>query len=237
MVDSLDANVGRLIDYLKATDQYDNTFIVFLADNGAEGADRNPGDNGTDWTFDNSLENMGRVGSHIYYGAEWAQAGVGVGRYYKAYASEAGTRAPAIIHYPAADASLAGKHSDAFISVVDIAPTLLDLAGIEQATTNRYGDPVKPMTGVSWVPFMAGESSTVRPEGFTFGWEVFGHQAIRKDDWKLLRMSSTPAERGQAVSGVQDADFWGLYNMKTDPGEVNDLSAEHPEIVADLLAE
>ncbi len=38
MVDSIDVNVGKIIDYLKQTDEYDNTFIVFMSDNGAEGA-------------------------------------------------------------------------------------------------------------------------------------------------------------------------------------------------------
>lgn len=231
MVDVMDQNIGRLISYLKETGQYDNTFIVFLADNGAEGADRNPGDNGTDWTFDNSYENMGRVGSHIYYGAEWAQAGVGVGRYYKSYASEGGNRGPAIINYP--NMTKAGEISDAFASVIDLAPTFLDLANLQHATRNRYGDPVKPIQGVSMVPFVTGDVATVRPEDFTFGWETFGHSAIRKGDWKLLKIVSAPAERGQI--GNQDTDYWGLYDMATDPGEVNDLSDQHPEIVEELL--
>lgn len=231
MVDVVDQNIGRLIDYLKDTGEYDNTFIVFMADNGAEGAVRNPGDNGTDWTFDNSYENMGRVGSHIYYGAGWAQAGVGVGRYFKSYASEGGTRGPAFVHYP--KMNKVGEISDSFVSVVDLAPTFLDLANLPQATRNRYGDPVKPIQGVSMVPFINGQTDSVRSEDFTFGWEVFGHRAIRKGDWKLLWMSAIPAERAQV--NIERADKWGLYDMSTDPGEVNDLSLQQPEIVEELL--
>lgn len=233
MVDSLDKNVGRLIAHLKATGAYDNTYIMFLSDNGAEGANRPPGDNGTDWTFDNSLENMGKVNSHTYYGAGWAQAGVGVMRYYKSYSAEGGTRAPAIISHPAMTKS--GQQSDAFASVVDIAPTFLELAAVTPVTITAKGEPAQPIQGVSMVPFVLGDANAVRNDDFTFGWEIFGHRAIRKGDWKLLYLTSQPAERNQPP--LQGADVWGLYNMTTDPGEVNDLSDQHPDIVADLLQE
>ena len=231
MVDSVDQNIGRLIEHLKEVGEYDNTFIMFLSDNGAEGGTRNPGDNGTDWTFDNSFENMGRINSHIYYGDEWAQAGVGVGRYYKSYSSEGGTRGPAIIHH--SNLSKKGVISDAFTSVVDIAPTALALAGLSHPSQSESGSEFLPMQGESIVPLAFENADTIRPDDFTFGWEVFGHRAIRKGDWKLLWLSSKPAEHRQPL--VQDADKWGLFNMKTDPGEVNDLAAEHPEIVAELL--
>ncbi|MBX2847162.1 MAG: arylsulfatase [Acidiferrobacterales bacterium] len=233
MVDSLDENVGRLIAHLKATGEYDNTYIMFLSDNGAEGADRPPGDNGTDWTFDNSLENMGKVNSHIYYGAAWAQAGVGVNRYYKSYASEGGTLAPAIISHPTMTKS--GQKSGAFASVVDIAPTFLDLASVPPTKINSKGEMAEPIQGVSMVPFVFGNAETIRDDDFSFGWEIFGHRAIRKGDWKLLYLTSQPAERRQPLA--EKADQWGLYNMKTDPGEVNDLSAQYPEKVTELLKE
>jgi arylsulfatase len=231
MVELVDENVGRLIDHLKASGDYDNTLIMFVSDNGAEGSDRNPGDNGTDWTFDNSFENMGLIGSHIYYGAEWAQAGVGVGRYYKSYSSEGGTRGPAIIHHPKQVNK--GQISDAFASVVDIAPTFLELAGVTHPDYGFNGRPLQPIQGESLVPMVFDGAESVRPDDFTFGWEVFGHRAIRKGDWKLLWLTSTPAERAQPL--VENADNWGLYNVAVDPGEVNDLSAEHPELVAELL--
>lgn len=232
MVDALDKNVGRLIDHLKQTGDYDNTLIVFISDNGAEGATRNPGDNGTDWTFDNSLENMGRVGSHIYYGDEWAQAGVGVGRYYKSFASEGGTHGPAFIHHP--DLDKKGGISDAFVSVVDLAPTFLQLADVTQPAYGYNGRPLQPTQGESLLPLIFDGAESVRADDFTFGWEVFGHRAIRKGDWKLLWLSSTPAERAQPLA--EGADHWGLYDMRVDPGEVNDLSESMPERVTELLS-
>jgi arylsulfatase A-like enzyme len=224
MVDVLDQNVGRLIKHLKDTGQYDNTFIMFISDNGAEGSERG----GRDW--DNSLENMGRLNSYIYYGAEWAAAGVGVGRYFKSFSSEGGTRGPAFIHHP--DVSKKGELSNAFTSVVDIAPTFLELAGATHPEMDNNGSPLQPLQGESLLPLAFEEVDSVRSPDFVFGWEVFGHRAIRQGYWKLLWLTSTPAESRQPLA--QDADHWGLYNMVDDPGEVVDLSALEPEIVATL---
>ncbi len=227
MVDGVDQNVGRLIDHLKATGEYENTLIVFISDNGAEGSQRDFG--GTGW--DNSLENMGRMHSYIYYGERWAQAGVGVGRYHKSYSSEGGTHGPAFIHYP--ELTKTGQMSDEFISVVDFAPTFLELAGATDLTTGSNGTPLQELQGYSLLPFLLGDDTQVRPDDFTFGWEIFGHRAIRKGDWKLLWLTSTPAEWLQGTP--ERADHWGLYDISVDPGEMNDLSASEPEIVADLL--
>lgn len=232
MVELLDENVGRMIDYLKASGQYENTYIVFMSDNGAEGQNRDPGDNGDDWTFDNSLENMGLINSHTYYGPEWAQAGVGVMRYHKSLSSEGGTRGPAFVHSPML--SKKGVVSDAFASVIDVAPTVLDLAGIDAPETVN-GQTVQDFQGRSMSSLLIGDADAHYPTDFTFGWEVFGHRAIRKGDWKLLWLAPRPAEANQVVP--MEAGVWGLYNMATDPGETTDLSNAHPEVVADLLAE
>ena len=225
MVDGIDQNVARLFDYLKESGQFDNTFIVFISDNGAEGAER--GSRG----FDYSLENMGRPNSYVVYGPEWAGAGVGVASWFKSYASEGGTWGPAFIHYP--ELARAGQLSDEFISVVDLAPTFLDLAGATHIQSSSSGQPLQELQGYSLVPYLLGEENQVREEDFTFGWEIFGHRAIRKGDWKLLRHSGSPSERSQPIAA--GADRWGLYNLSVDPGEVNDLSASEPEKVAELL--
>ena len=114
-----------------------------------------------------------------------------------------------------------------------MAPTFLELAGVEHAKINAKGEAAQPIQGVSMVPFTLGAAETVREDDFVFGWEVFGHRAIRRGDWKLLWLTSKPAERRQVIA--EKADKWGLYNMANDPGEVNDLSQQHPEIVAELL--
>ncbi len=230
MVELIDINVGRLIDYLKETDQYENTFVMFISDNGAEGAIRPSGDNGKDWTFDNSLGNLGMVDSHSYYGPGWAAAGTGVMKYYKSFSSEGGTRGAAIVHFPSGGKS--GEISDTYASVIDIAPTVLDLANVKRPNTFD-GRSVQAFQGLSILPYVLGQTDTVHDEDAIFGWEVFGHRAIRQGDWKLLRLTSDSAERNQPKP--MDADRWELFDMSTDPGETNDLSAVHPEIVERLL--
>lgn len=229
MVDGMDQNIGRLFEYLEETGQFENTFIVFISDNGAEGDDRSFGGDLSGW--DNSLENMGRINSYVYYGAKWAAAGVGVGREYKSRSTGGGTLAPAIIRYP--EVARAGHMSDEFVSVVDFAPTFLELAGASDIDTSSSGQPLQEHQGYSLLPYLRGEEDQVRSDDATFGWEVFGHRAIRKGDWKLLWLTSSPAERAQPLA--EGADHWGLYNVAVDPGEVNDLSAENPEKVAELL--
>jgi len=224
MVDLIDQNVGRLIDHLKTIGQYENTLIIFISDNGAEGQDRN----GSGW--DDSLENMGRLNSYVVYGPEWAAAGVGVGRYHKSLSSQGGILGPALFHHP--EISKKGQLSDAFTSVVDFAPTFLELAGVSPGAEFQ-GRTIQPFQGESLVPLLFEDAESVRPDDFEFGWEIFGHRAIRKGDWKLLWLSSTPSERGQPAA--LEADRWGLYNLAVDPGEVNDLSAQEPEKVAELL--
>jgi arylsulfatase len=107
MVDRIDQNVGRVIEWLERTGKFDDTVIIFLSDNGAEGAVLE--------AFpiigpfyskviaqhcDNRLANAGRPGSYIWYGPRWAQAATAPSRLVKTYTTEGGIRVPAFIRYP-----------------------------------------------------------------------------------------------------------------------------------------
>lgn len=101
MVDSLDQNVGRMIQYLKQSGEFDNTVIVFQSDNGAEGADIEAQPTmGPDVVatvrkyYDNSFENIGHADSYVWYGSRWAQASTAPSRLYKAFSTEGGIRVP-----------------------------------------------------------------------------------------------------------------------------------------------
>lgn len=81
MVDRMDWNIGRVIAHLKKTGEYDNTMVLFMSDNGAEGASYEAlpivGDDvlaHIDKYYDNSLDNIGRGNSFVWYGCRWAQA-------------------------------------------------------------------------------------------------------------------------------------------------------------------
>jgi arylsulfatase len=103
VVERMDYQLGRIIDYLKNKDELDNTVIVFLSDNGSDGEDRSKLAGNDKWlpeNFDLSYENMGKVGSYVYLNSGWARTGSGPSKMYKAYLSEGGIKSPAIISYP-----------------------------------------------------------------------------------------------------------------------------------------
>jgi arylsulfatase len=222
MVDRLDQNVGRVIAELKASGEYENTVILFLADNGAEGLDiatsEMVGINQLDDHADNSFANRGAATSYIGYGPGWAQAATAPSWLYKAYATEGGTRAVSFLTHGGGNA---GGVATAFLSVADVVPTFLELAGIPDHQGSFQGRTVEPIRGRSWVPYLAGRADRVYPADQAYGVELFGSCAIRKGDWKI-----TDVGDGQ----------WRLFDIARDPGETNDLAATQPERLAELKA-
>ena len=102
---------------------------------------------------------------------------------------------------------------NAFTTVKDIAPTLLDFAGISHPGTQYKGRSVQPMQGESMRALLNMQSSQVHPDDYVMGWELFGKRAIRQGDWKLVLQ---PAPYG--------TDDWQLYNLLSDPAEKIDVS-------------
>jgi arylsulfatase A-like enzyme len=229
MVDRVDQNIGRVVDYLKRTGQFDNTVIVFLSDNGAEGAIAEAMPihgpiiaKRVRETCDNSLENLGRPNSYIWYGPRWAQAATAPSRLMKGFTTEGGIRVPAFIHWPGAQRK--GIYS-VFSTAMDIAPTLLDLAGIAHSAPSYKDREILPMRGRSLRPWLEGREELVHPEGTSTGWELFGRRAVRQDDWKAVY-----------VPDKDGVSKWQLYDLSKDRGEVVDLAPSNPEKLAALLA-
>ena len=229
MVDRMDQNVGRVVSQLKQSGQYDNTVIVFLSDNGAEGAivEALPiiGPHFAAQIrrhYDNSLANAGRRGSYIWYGPRWAQAATAPSRLNKMYTTEGGIRVPAFIRLPGN--RRAGQISGVFATAMDVAPTFLELAGVPHPGTRYRGRDIVLPRGRSLCAWLAGETERVHPEGTSTGWELFSRRAIRQDDWKAVYV---PDLHGQST--------WQLYDLSRDQGEVVDLAATHPDKLAELL--
>lgn len=223
MVDQMDYHTGRLIDYLKDTDQYNNTVIIFLSDNGAEGhnldqtwpADLYPDIRSTiDQTHDFSFANMGHKNSYTLYGAGWARAGAPGFRLYKGFPTEGGTHVPAFMLTPNQQG---GDINKALLSVKDIAPTLLGLAHIKHPGTQYKGKPIEPMTGHSILPRLAGASGKQKDDRLIFG-ELMGKRSLRSGSWKLVHIAKPHGN-----------DQWQLYNLDSDPGERHDLSSQQAD--------
>ena len=225
MIEHMDVQIGRVFEYLKSIDEYDNTFVLFFSDNGPEGNDAIDILDNNLWvpaTFDNRQENLGRRGSYTWVGPGWAQVSAVPSRMYKSFPSEGGIRSPGIISYPGLPA---GKTLDSnFISVMDIAPTLLELAGVSQSENNPRRADTLPIKGKSIVSYLMGESESVHPDDHETGWELFGRRALRKGDWKIVWLWKP--------YGTGD---WQLYNLSKDPGEVHDLASLHPGKLKELI--
>lgn len=222
MLEAMDFHVGRLIEHLKSTGQYDNTVFVVTSDNGPEPTRGDTDDRLKFWMKMNGyhlgIEGIGEKGSWAFIGPEWAMAAASPHDKFKFLGAEGGIRVPFIM----AGAGLAeGARVEARAHVTDIAPTLLAMAG----APDEFGD-AKPMTGRSLLPLLRGETDTIYGPGDAIVIEVSGNAAVIKGDYKLTR--------NQKPHG--DAR-WRLYDLSKDPGETADLSAAHPEIYADLAAE
>jgi arylsulfatase len=230
MVDRMDWNVGRVIDYLVGTGELEDTVVIFLSDNGAEGAmvEAMPLHGAQivaqiEKYCDNSLDNLGRPTSFIWYGPRWAQAATAPSRLHKAFTTEGGIRVVGFITWPSFTRQ--GEIGTAFATVMDIAPTVLELAGIAHPGTAYRGREIEPMRGRSLVAYLSGDSEAVHRADTGTGWELFGRRAIRQGDWKAVYL------RAPYGPGT-----WQLYDLSGDPGEIDDLAASRPDKLAELLA-
>ena len=229
MVDRMDWNIGRVIDYLAETGELDDTVVIFMSDNGAEGAivEAMPLRGAQiaaqiEKHCDNSLDNLGRPTSFIWYGPRWAQAATAPSRLHKAFTTEGGIRVVGFVTWPGF--ARQGEIGTAFATVMDIAPTVLELAGVAHPGTAYRGREVEPMRGRSLVEYLSGGAEAVHDADTGTGWELFGRRAIRQGDWKALYL---PAPYGPGN--------WQLYDLSADPGEIDDLAAARPDKLAELL--
>ena len=219
MIDYLDEQVLRLFDHLKETGEYDNTMIIFISDNGANGnpAAAYPGQTEEYMnSFDNSLKNRGLPNSLIDPGPGWAQASMAPSRLFKGVTAEGGIKAPMLVKLPGTMAN-AGKMNHSFFHIRDIMPTLLDMANVSHKEEIN-GRKVIPMDGSSVLDLFTGEVTTPYVGANQVGYELFGLKAYIDGDWKVLWMPK-PLGKGD----------WELFNIKDDPAELRDLSAENPQ--------
>lgn len=211
-VDRLDQNIGRLIQQLKIEGVNDNTVIIFLSDNGA------PSEDIVRWhrgAIRNS-STVGTRGSFESIGKEWAYLSNSPLRGFKDQLFEGGISSPFIVW--GIDGQKQGSVVRGTGHVIDLAPTIYELAGAKYPT--RYqGKPIKPLAGVSLLSVITGNSEIAERSQPLF-WEHAGNRAIRQGDWKL-------------VSHYPNLD-WSVYNISEDRGETKDLSKKQSTLVNQL---
>jgi len=226
MVENMDHHIGRLLDYLRSIDEYDNTVIVFMSDNGAEGATvLDLGDN-REWipaNFDLSYDNIGKLDSFAEVGPNWAWVSSTPYRLYKGFVYEGGLLSPTIISW--GDNIPGGAISKSFGAITDFAPTFLELAGVERHGGSYQGRKVHAMQGESMIPMLTGKADVVHGDDYVMGWELFNRRAVHQGDWKIAWVN-TPWGSYE----------WELYNLKEDPSERNNLADVNPDKLQQLKA-
>lgn len=226
MVERMDRNVGGVVDYLRDSGKLDNTIVIFFSDNGAA-----PDSIGHIFDLvssmekpDDRLEKMGSAESMVAYGPHWAQAANAPRRLFKSVSTEGGLTTPAFIRYPRFKDQ--GTVSSSFATVMDLVPTLLDLAGVPRPRGEYQGRKVEPLRGTSMLPLLEGEAVRVHRDDEPFGWELFGQRALRKGQWKI-----------DWVSPPNGPGRWELYDLAADPGERHDLAMHEPARLKTLIAD
>jgi arylsulfatase A-like enzyme len=233
MVEYMDMSVGRLIDYLQESGQLENTIIMFSSDHGGSSSDAGLDESAVDprgvANRDNRYENFGRRGSFIDHGQGFAEAASAPFKGTKGGIYEGGLRAAAFVHYPAAISG--GEVNHSFMTIMDVLPTFLEIAGTAHPGAGPYKDgrEVNAIEGQSFWPHLTGEASMVHTPDDAAGWSAAGGQgALIRGDYKLIN------DRMPSGSGVT---VWRLYNIAEDPGETRDLAALYSGLTAELVEE
>lgn len=192
MVQDMDRQIGRVLDHLTESGGLENTVVFFMSGNGVEGLllEAFPLIEGDvhehiSKYYDNSLKNLGRKNSFIWYDPHWASAATAPGRLYKLFTTEGGIRVPLILNYPPLTTSRADIDLS-FGAVMDVMPTILYLAGVHHPGAVFKGRSVVSMHGQSWLQYFQGLRTQIHPDDFAMGWGLFGRQAIRKWDYKAV---------------------------------------------------
>ena len=225
MVDAMDHHIGRLIQYLKESDQYYNTVIIFTSDNGPAA-----GDVPLLWInalgYNRDYETLGERYSYGTIGASFGSAAASPLGHYKFHSGEGGIRVPLIISGPQVADSHRGRisHSRAFVK--DLAPTILALAGTHHPGTQYKGKAIEASTGKNLLPVIAAQTDSVYTDEDVIAYEIGGNAALIKGDYKIT------LNRG----GTNDGR-WHLYNITEDPGETETLETVETAVFFDLLAE
>lgn len=233
-----DAQIGRIIDYLKQTGQYENTVIIWAADNGTSGEGTPNGSVNENKMFNaypddlaqnlQQLDELGGPNTYNHMPTGWAAAFNSPMKMFKRYSYAGGVNCPLVISWPAGIKSK-GEIRHQYHHSVDIVPTILELAGIEMPT-EVDGVAQRPLSGTSMVytfDVQPDDKSQKKSQYYA----MLGTRGIWSDGWKAI--TTHPAMAG---TGDFENDVWELYHTDIDRTESKNVAAEYPEKLEALKA-
>ena len=225
-IDSLDQNVGRVMQALRRAGVDKNTLVFFLSDNGSSDSERSASLDkpGATWREDGTPTKVGNTpdvqpGPANYFvmaGPAWANVANTPFRQHKQSNHEGGIASPLIVSWPGVVVK-PGTVSPQMAHIADILATCLDVAGVQYP--KRFGERnVLPLAGRSLLPVLKGSQAETHE---SLCWATTGNRAVRVGKWKLVSNQDRP---------------WELYDLETDRTELNDLAARQPERVQSMAA-
>lgn len=217
MVECMDWNIGRVVDYLCWQGELDNIFVLFMFDNGVEGVllevflkfglDLL---GFFDWYYDNSLENIGCVNFYVWYGLCWVQVVIVLLCLYKVFIIQGGICVLVLVCY--LWLSWQGVISYVFVMVMDVILIFFDFVGVCYLGKCWCGCEIVELCGRFWLGWFFGEIEVVYDENIVIGWELFGMCVICQGDWKVVYLL--------VLVGLV---IWQFYDLVCDLGEIYDF--------------
>ncbi len=209
MVDRMDREIGRVLAQIRAMGSLEDTLVLFLSDNGASAEMMVRGDG------HNPEAACGTGATFLSIGPGWSSLANTPFRRHKTWVHEGGISTPLVVNWPKGIAAR-GELRHAPGHLVDLVPTILELAGAQPSRTTSAAS-LPPMPGRSLVPLLAQDGSVTRD---SIWWLHEGNRALRAGDWKI-------------VSAGKDG-AWELYDLARDRSESKNLAGELPGKVREL---
>ena len=211
-VDIMDQGIGRIIETLKNQNQFENTLIIFLSDNGSSSLEVSRGES-------KSIDDLGTEKSYESYGESWTNVSNTPMKYYKLFEHEGGISTPLIVHWPNR-IKAKGELRNQVGHVIDFMPTLLEITNTEYPQFFK-NQKIVPFEGESLVPTFIQNNQHNR----TIYFEHIANRGLRYGDWKLVSLGKNK---------FPYTTNWELYNLKSDRSETDNLAQQFPNKVEEL---
>jgi len=250
-----DHHIGRVIDFIDRLGELDNTIVICVSDNGASAEGGEHGTRNEALFFNLAPERLednlevidiwGSEDTFNHYSWGWTWAGDTPFRRWKRETYRGGVTDPCVVSWPAGISGPGGVRNQ-YLHAIDVAPTILEVLGIEPPATVA-GVPQSPMAGIS---FAAALGDPDAPDVHTTQYfEMFGHRSIYHEGWRGVCPYPGPSlaegaelgrpfgtELSEAILDDLDANCWEVYDLTNDPAECHNLAADRPDKVEELRA-